>query len=142
MQASPDTQRPRVIAALLTAAILLVLAVVFLFISPGQGESDSPALFPDASPERGKRALADYGCTGCHLVPGVRGADGLVGPTLHYWADRQYIAGRVRNTPDNTVSWIMAPQSMVPGTAMPDMGVTWGDARDIAAYLYTLRFNR
>lgn len=76
------------------------------------------------------------------MVPGVTGADGLVGPTFHYWADRQYIAGRIHNTPDNLVSWIMSPQSIVPGTAMPDMGVTWGDARDMAAFLYTLRYNR
>jgi len=28
---------------------------------------------------------------------------------------------------------------VIPGNAMPDMGVSEGDARDIAAYLYTLR---
>jgi cytochrome c len=31
------------------------------------------------------------------------------------------------------------PQSIEPGTAMPNLGVSDGRARDIAAYLYTLR---
>jgi cytochrome c2 len=40
--------------------------------------------------------------------------------------------------PDNLVKWLRQPQNVVPGNAMPDMGVTPQDARDIAAYLYTL----
>jgi len=31
------------------------------------------------------------------------------------------------------------PQSIEPGTAMPALGVSEARARDIAAYLYTLR---
>ena len=45
----------------------------------------------------------------------------------------------LRNTPANLVRWIREPQAVVPGNAMPDMGVSEADARDIAAYLYTLR---
>jgi cytochrome c len=37
------------------------------------------------------------------------------------------------------VQWITVPQSIEPNTAMPSLGVTEGQARDIAAYLYTLR---
>lgn len=134
-------QKSSLIAAIL-AGILFIVGVSVFFALSGSGSEGSAVVFPDASPERGKRALVDYGCTGCHMVPGVRGADALVGPPLTYWADREYIAGRIRNTPDNLVSWIMAPQSIAPGSAMPDMGVTWGDARDIAAYLLTLRQGR
>jgi cytochrome c2 len=36
----------------------------------------------------------------------------------------------------------MSPQEMEPGTAMPDVGVTEADARDMAAYLYTLQRDR
>jgi cytochrome c2 len=35
--------------------------------------------------------------------------------------------------------WIRHPRNISPHTAMPDTGVTVTDARDIAAYLYTLR---
>jgi cytochrome c2 len=45
----------------------------------------------------------------------------------------------LRNTPTNLATWIQHPQQIVPGNAMPDMGITQPQAQDIAAYLYTLR---
>ena len=33
--------------------------------------------------------------------------------------------------------WIRDPQQVSPGTAMPDLDVGEGDARDITAFLYT-----
>jgi cytochrome c len=96
----------------------------------------------EGDPRRGQQLLVEYGCTSCHIVPGVQVSPSFVGPPLDYWADRGYIAGRLTNTPQNLISWIMAPQTIDPGNAMPDMGVTYGDALDIAAYLYTLRWRR
>ena len=61
------------------------------------------------------------------------------GPPLTRIGDRTYIAGMLRNTPANLVRWIREPQAVIPGNAMPNMGVSEADARDIAAYLYTLR---
>ena len=51
---------------------------------------------------------------------------------------RIFIAGLLRNTPANMVTWLRYPQQVVPGNAMPDMGLSEGRARDITAYLYTL----
>jgi cytochrome c2 len=34
------------------------------------------------------------------------------------------------------VRWLMHPQALIPGTGMPELGMTERDARDIAAYLY------
>lgn len=92
-----------------------------------------------ADARRGARLIEQSGCAACHTVPGVPGANGNVGPPLSRIADRTYIAGMLRNTPDNLVRWIRAPQGVVPGNAMPDMGITEAQARDIAAYLYRLR---
>ena len=92
-----------------------------------------------ADPARGARAIRTYGCGSCHSIPGVRGADGMVGPPLTAWSQRTVIAGYVPNTPEQLVHWIVMPQSVAPGNAMPNLGVTDGDARDIAAYLYSLR---
>ncbi|HZT19436.1 MAG TPA: cytochrome C [Dongiaceae bacterium] len=89
--------------------------------------------------DRGAALITGYGCGACHVVPGVPGADGVVGPPLTMIARRIYLAGVLRNTPENMVFWLRYPQRVVPGNAMPDMGVTSSDARDIAAYLYTLR---
>jgi len=88
---------------------------------------------------RGLALIEAHGCVACHTVPGVRNANGNVGPPLTRFGDRTYIAGMLRNTPENLIRWIRVPQSIVPGNAMPDMGVTEAQARDIAAYLYTLR---
>jgi cytochrome c len=89
--------------------------------------------------DRGKAAIATYGCGSCHTIPGIRSAKGMVGPPLLYWSRRTFIAGEVPNTPDFLIRWIEVPQAIEPGTAMPNLGVPEGDARDIAAYLYTLR---
>jgi cytochrome c len=37
------------------------------------------------------------------------------------------------------VRWIQNPQTVDDKTAMPNLGVSARDARDIAAYLYTLK---
>ncbi|HEX6644401.1 MAG TPA: c-type cytochrome [Gemmatimonadales bacterium] len=89
-------------------------------------------------PARGAQAIATYGCGACHVVPGVPGARGEVGPPLENFGRRSYIAGVVVNAPDNLVRWIRSPEAVAPGTAMPNLGVSAGDARDIAAYLYSL----
>jgi cytochrome c len=89
-------------------------------------------------PDRGQRLISDYGCGSCHVVPGVGGADGLVGPPLTDFGRRSYIAGVLPNNAGNLQHWIRDPQSVVPGNAMPDLGVSPVDARDIAAYLLTL----
>ena len=90
-------------------------------------------------PDRGKQAIERYGCGSCHIIPGVSGANGLVGPPLIRWSQRTYIAGEVPNNTENLIRWIEVPQAIEPGTAMPNLGVTEGHARDIAAYLYTIK---
>jgi Cytochrome c2 len=88
---------------------------------------------------RGRQIVKSYGCTACHLIPGVPGPDARVGPPLGGVATRAFIAGVLPNQPANMIHWIRDPQGVDPKTAMPDMGVSARDARDIAGYLYTLR---
>jgi cytochrome c2 len=90
-------------------------------------------------PDRGRKLVRHYGCGTCHTIPGSPGANGSVGPPLEKVAMRAYLAGRLGNTPENMIRWIRHPQREEPGVAMPEMAVTETDARDLAAYLYTLR---
>jgi cytochrome c2 len=90
------------------------------------------------NPSRGAALISWYGCGACHMVPGVAGANSLVGPPLTHFAQRGYVAGMLRNTPDNLVQWIRDPQKIVPGNAMPALGIDNRDAHDIAAYLYSI----
>ena len=90
-------------------------------------------------PERGRTALHQHGCNACHVIPGVVGPHVLVGPPLKGIAARQFIAGTLPNTPDTMARWLMHTQQVKPGTAMPELGVSERDARDMAAYLAGLR---
>lgn len=101
--------------------------------------AEQAARLTGGDPARGQGLLRRYGCAGCHDIPGVRGADGRVGPPLEHVAGRIYIAGHLPNTAANLLRWIEDPPAQVPGTAMPRTGATGQEARDIAAYLYTLR---
>ena len=90
-------------------------------------------------PQKGEELIVSYGCGSCHIIPGIYTARGLVGPPLFHFGRRTIIAGELPNTPDNLTRWIMEPQSIEPGTAMPNLGVTEDQGKDMAAYLYTLQ---
>lgn len=92
-----------------------------------------------ADARRGRMALQQYACVTCHEIPGVVGAKNPVGPPLGGIATRKYLAGVLPNTPDNMIRWLRSPQQIDPQTAMPDLRVSERDARDIAAFLDTLR---
>lgn len=89
--------------------------------------------------DRGRRALHQYACSACHTIPGVTSSSPHVGPPLAGIGGRTLIAGKLANTPDNMVRWLRHTREVDPMTAMPELGVTEQDARDIAAYLATLR---
>ena len=87
---------------------------------------------------RGQELIVRYHCGVCHTIPGVREARGYQAPPLLFFSRRSYIAGKVPNTPDNLVRWILSPQTIDTGTAMPTLGLSEQQARDVAAYLYTI----
>ena len=122
-------------------ALLLVLSILSAsdLAIRGLRRDPKPARSPVWSiagdSHRGAAAIEGYGCTGCHTIPGIRTATGRVGPNLADLRDRTFLAGMLPNTPDNLVMWIQNPQEIAPGTAMPSLGVTDSEARDIAAFL-------
>ncbi len=107
----------------------------------------TPAPMPAAPPPlpgpadigRGQLALSQYGCVTCHRIPGVVGANAPVGPPLTDIGARTLLVGALANTPQNMQRWLREPQRISPGSAMPDLGVSERDARDMAAYLATLK---
>ena len=52
---------------------------------------------------RGAELIVANGCATCHSIPGIDGARGNVGPPLDHVGARVFIAGMLRNTPDNMV---------------------------------------
>ena len=118
-------------------AVLAPLAALGLALVLGGCGSGSEAVsVSGAHPDAAPKVMEAFGCGSCHMIPGVDGADGRVGPNLAGMGNRWSIAGHLPNTPANLVRWIMHPQEVAPGTLMPDLGVPERQARDIAAYLY------
>lgn len=117
----------------------LCLAAGWLCGCTGGQATASYSVAVHGSPRSGKQVIAEYKCGGCHTIPGIPGAHGVLGPPLNFLARRTMLAGNFPNTPDSLVRWVMAPQAMKPGTAMPDLGLDERQARDVAAYLDTLR---
>lgn len=125
----------------------LVLALVAVVAGAGlaaeSAQERQRALYRAATitggdPRAGEEAVLRYGCGSCHTIPGVTRARGLVGPPLTGFGSRVYVGGVLYNTPENVMSWVKDPPGISPKTAMPNLGVTDRDARDIAAFLYTL----
>ena len=102
-------------------------------------EVGAASIVPGGDPGKGRELILRNGCGSCHTIPGIPGADGVVGPPLTKFALRSYIAGRIANTPDNLVTWIHNPKQVDDKTAMPNMGIPKAEAMNIARYLYGLR---
>lgn len=123
-----------------TVAALLLVALVAAAAGCDDVDDNDPAAGQvGGTPSKGRELIMRYGCTSCHTIPGIPGANGLVGPPLTSIGSRMYVGGVLRNTPDNIERWIQNPRAVDPKTAMPNVHVTAEDSKDIAAYLYTLR---
>ncbi len=114
---------------------ILILAVALAGCSRA-GDPHAPAI---GDAHHGAQLIVQTGCGACHEIPGIQASDGRVGPPLTHIGSQTIIAGVLPNTPGNMIRWIRTPQSVAPGNAMPDTDLDDRDARDVAAYLYTLR---
>ncbi len=123
-------------------ALLLAVCASVLALDASSGDARGQLAAAGAvagNPSQGASLIERYGCGGCHMIPGITGAQGVVGPPLIAVGRRVFLAGVLRNSPENMIAYLEDPQRFVPGNAMPNMGITRRDAQDIAAYLYTLR---
>lgn len=116
---------------------LLLTLVLGLMMGCGRTIGRVEKTVPNGDVAAGYDAIIAYGCGACHTISGIPRADSYVGPPLNQFGQRHYIAGNLPNTADNLIHWLQNPQSVEPGTAMPDMNVTAADARNMAAYLYS-----
>jgi mono/diheme cytochrome c family protein len=123
----------------LKRAVAALWATSALLAQSGCAErSAEPLRIAAADAAIGRQLIAERGCGACHLVPGITAANGVVGPPLEAWSLHTYIAGKYPNRPEILVAWLLEPHALAPATAMPDLGLTEIEARNIAAYLYSL----
>lgn len=126
----------------LRTALATSACVLFCIVTTGCDAGKTPRAINVSAmgdPQHGRQLIASYGCGACHMIPGVHAARGKVGPPLFFFAERTMIAGELPNTPENLEKWIEDPKQIEPNTAMPNLGVKPDEAKEMAAYLYTLR---
>lgn len=83
--------------------------------------------------------LSDHGCAACHTIRGTE-ARGVVGPDLTHVGSRTTLAsGLLPNTSDDLSRWLTAPDSVKPGTLMPNVELTPQELRAMVKYLSSLR---
>lgn len=129
----------KIVFAMVAAAVIVIAiaAVAWKSYDDRERMRVHAEAITDGNSRRGEALFIQYGCGSCHALRDVRTATGDVGPPLDGIATRMIIAGHLANNPPNLEHWIQDPQHVSPGTAMPDLGVSAGDARDITAFLYT-----
>ena len=88
---------------------------------------------------RGRELVERYRCQACHNVPGVTPVAGTTAPSLARFARRKLIARKTPNTPANLIAYLQNPRGADPANTMPDLEIPPEDARDLAAFLTTLR---
>lgn len=123
----------------------LLLLCTLVAAACARSESPQPAAAPPppspfADAARGKTLAGQYGCNVCHITPGLEGPQGVLGPSLEGLGTRPKIAdGTVDNTPENLAKYIESPRTLYPDGTMPALGMSTDEARDIAAFLLTLK---
>lgn len=110
---------------------------IIALLSACHGQTDVAR--PAGSAQLGAITIGRQACGSCHVIPGIEGADGRVGPPLAHFASQQTIAGKLPNFPGNLKRFLKAPRAVAANGAMPDLGLSDDQVRDIAAYLYTLK---
>ncbi len=124
---------------ILLYAVIFMASVITLGACGVSSHSLTTQQVPGGDAGRGKQTMRRLGCGSCHAIPGIADARGNVGPSLSGMGGRRIVAGLLSNNPTNLMLWLQDPQSVVPGNAMPNQGVTEAEARDMATYLYTLK---
>jgi cytochrome c2 len=115
--------------------VLALLALAFVSGCSKKPPSSEP--LTGGNPRVGQRLIARYGCAACHQIKGIANADSRVGPSLKEIRNSSYVGGVLPNSADNLMKWLVHPRAVSPTTAMPELGVSQAEARDMAAYLYS-----
>lgn len=135
---NPNTLRPALIRRMpkfnLTKAEINTLSdyILSAYQAPGLDSQtiDSKALNSDAA-GRGKQLFySRFGCNSCHIAD-YKNDKGYVGPAL--------TGVGLRLTPAWTYKWLKDPNALRPGTLMPNFSMKDDEARDLTAFLMTLK---
>ncbi|HWZ42901.1 MAG TPA: c-type cytochrome [Candidatus Saccharimonadales bacterium] len=135
---NPNTLRPALIRRMpkfnLSSAEIKTLSDYLLsaYQAPGFDAQalDTRALNTEAAARGRQLFYSKYNCQSCHIVD-YKTDKGYVGPAL--------AGAGLRLTPVWTYKWLKDPNSLRPGTVMPNQNLRDDEARDLTAFLMTLK---
>jgi cytochrome c2 len=138
IELSPTARRvdPTTRSATITALWLILLCTSIVACD---GPPDRTSTLGDADSTKGRQLVASKGCVACHTFPDVEWPRGGLGPSLQNFGRQGLIAGRLPNQPGVLMEFVRNAPMLVTGTAMPTILMTDQEARDVTAYLLTLK---
>jgi mono/diheme cytochrome c family protein len=89
---------------------------------------------------KGKEIVESVGCLACHSIGEQTKVRELRGSSYDMAPELTRVASKV--TPDWIYDWVRNPRHYNPTTKMPNLRLTDGEARDVTAYLSTLKDGR
>ncbi len=103
------------------------------------GEAGAAVVPTSAAAKRGESRFSELSCANCHNIRG-RNEQRQYAPDLTHVATRRMLAAeRLENTADNLRNWLHNPNSLKPGSNMPNLKLSDEDLMDLTAYLGILR---
>ena len=135
---NPNTLRPALIRRMpkfnLTQGEINTISdyILSAYQAPGLDSHtiDPKALGPDAAAHGKELFYSRFGCNACHIAD-YKNDKGYVGPALSGVGNRL--------TPAWTYKWLKDPNALRPGTLMPNFALKDDEARDLTAFLMTLK---
>ena len=135
---NPNTLRPALIRRMpkfnLSQGDVKTISDYILSAYQGEGIDshtiDNQALTPAAAATGKQLFYSKYGCNGCHIAD-YKTDKGYVGPALAGVGNRL--------TPAWTYKWLRDPNGLRPGTPMPNFNLKDDEARNLTAFLMTLK---
>lgn len=115
------------------------MSLALLCLAGCADKSGLPRELAGADAMRGQATADRLACAACHEIPGIPWPEGRTGGTLAGFASRPMIAGRMPNQPETLVRWLRNAPALDATTGMPPIAMSVSEARDVAAYLYTLQ---
>jgi cytochrome c oxidase subunit 2 len=88
---------------------------------------------------RGREIFETSSCTMCHTIRGTRALAQVAPDLTHVGSRRTLAAGSLANTRGHLGGWLANPQSIKPGTRMPNLYLSREELEALTAYLESLK---
>jgi cytochrome c len=124
---------PARLAGIAMMLVVIAAASIYWLRAKAYERQQKAAELTGGDPTRAPEILRQYGCVACHTVRGVAAAGGLLGPDL---SDPEKL---LTKNPQALIDYIVNPKELNTKTVMPRTGISRAEARDVVAYLFSLR---